>query len=1659
MTYATKAEAVTSDNQASLKTLIRAITYSQGDFSILIARCNYQSLQERMAEQLREQCPVPISEIHLEQSVKTLYTTIAKKFCQAQPQALMVFGLESVTDLEQVLRATNQVREEFRHFSFPVVLWMSDQVLHKLIRLAPDFESWATSVEFAIATNELINLLEQTTDQAFLQVFAARVSKFINNAALNFGLSANYQTELESARDELLHRNVGLPQHLEASVEFIFGLWADQKSESRNKARQHYEQSLNLWQQALPELERFLRKDIETGAETEHFSIPLRYQPTVSFSPRQNSPSKLEKLGCVLFQLGLWWRTYALRYPPEQTPACDKAKEYLQRCLEAFELAQRPDLKAKFINALGDILQRLGHWDELEIVAQQSLELNTTYAEASRQAQAYGLLAEAELSRKAWEQAQQSVLQALHILAQTEPSTQPTVLSESSTSLDRLGSEERGWYLFLLARAQQELGQKESALRNLETARSETKPEYDPELYIRILAKLHQAYFEQGNYLTAFNYKQKRLSVEQRFGFRAFIGAGRLQPNQRFTCTTKLSQGQDQRIAQEIKASGRLQDVNRLVKRMGRNDHKLTVIYGSSGVGKSSTVHAGLIPALKQTTIDTRNVLPILQRVYSEWERELGKSLAEALAERQNHANLQEATENTSPLANNGQPKGNFASLEDILKQLRKNASNNLLTVFIFDQFEEFFFVCQQPSKRLTFYNFLGKCLDIPYVKVILSLREDYLHYLLECNRFQGLEVINNNILDKSILYYIGNFSGDEAYSVIKSLTEQTHFYLEPALIDQLVKDLADELGQVHPIEMQVVGAQLQTEKIITLEQYQRLGANPKQKLVERYLAEVAQDCGADNRHIAQMILFLLTNENNTRPLKTRSELVEELPREDGKKIDLVLEIFVKSGLVLYLLGSSVNLYQLVHDYLVAFIRQQQDDQIRAKLAQAKEQERLLQETQEQKRRSDAWLSRSLKVLTGSVILGVLLLFSTILAVKFWLKTRNSEITALSRYSQALYASNQDLLDPLIPALQAGVRRKRAIIVEPETTTLAINALQQTVYGVREYNRLQGHLDGVRGVSFSPDGQTIATAGDDKTVILWNQQGKKLQTLEGHLDGVRSVSFSPDGELIATASFDRTVKLWNKKGEELQTLTGFDDGVWSVRFSPDGENLATASEGGTVILWSLQGEEAEPLLGHEGAVLELNFSPDGETLATASFDGTVNLWSVAGKFLKTTLKHQAPVFSVSFSPDGQLIATASKDGSIKLSKLDGSLQKSWKAHENTVTSIRFSPDGKLLASGSADRSVKLWNLQGQELETFAGHDNIVWSVAFSRDSQTLASASSDGSVRLWSSYGSELPTPRGDMRAIFDVSFSPDGKTIATASQENTIQLWDISSKMPLLKQTLTGHKDVVWSVAFSRDSQTLASASSDQTIKLWNLQGQELKTLKGHQDVVRSVSFSPDGQLLASAARDNTIKLWNLEGQELKTLRGHQDWVFSVGFSPDGKTLASASKDKTIKLWNLEGQELRTLKGHDGWVTSVNFSPDGQTLASASEDKTIKLWSKDGQLIKTFTGHENTVWSVRFSPDGQTLVSASDDKTIKFWNQEDELIKTFTGHDDGVKSLSFSEDGQNIASSDAFGKVIIWNWHDIEDLNGLVKRGCRLVGDYLKNNPKVEDSSKNLCS
>ena len=615
-------------------------------------------------------------------------------------------------------------------------------------------------------------------------------------------------------------------------------------------------------------------------------------------------------------------------------------------------------------------------------------------------------------------------------------------------------------------------------------------------------------------------------------------------------------------------------------------------------------------------------------------------------------------------------------------------------------------------------------------------------------------------------------------------------------------------------------------------------------------------------------------------------------------------------------------------------------------------------------------------------------------------------------------------------------------------------------------------------VAYSPDGQRLAVAGGLGVWLYDTKKDVPPVLIENTHTG--SISFSPDGQTLATVDLDRLVRLWDVRTREPGRTLELPAFPSDISFSPDGRLLAIAGWNCTLYLWDVMTGEFRHTIerAHLGHCLSVSFSPDGQTLASVGRDDRlVRLWDVSTGELRHTL-HVELVGSVAFNPDGKTLTSASFDGTVRLWDVStGELRQTITTDVGSLWTGSFSPDGKTLASGMNHTDVRLWDVSTGELRhTLHGHISLIESVAFSPDGKTLASLSPhDSTVNIWNVMTGELRQElTGYSNSIQSMSFSPDSETLATVGAgKTTIDMWDVSTGA--LRQTLTGHTRPVNTVSFSPDGKTLASAASDSTVRLWDVSTGALRqTLTGDADFVNIVSFSPDGKTIASAD-DNlsgtdkkiNIHLWDvMTGERRHTLIGHTYRVTKVSFSPDGKTLTSVSLgDNTIRVWDVRTGKLHhtnPLIGYKGrWIAgdkTTSFSPDGKMFACVSGDPEWKdlsgiiyLWDvMTGELRQELTGHTDDVPSISFSPDGKTLASASDDSTIRLWDvMTGERRHTLIGYANWISSVSFSPDGKTLASGGldeqpgANNTVYLWDAESGEHRHTLTT-GTHLVHSVL---------------
>ena len=578
--------------------------------------------------------------------------------------------------------------------------------------------------------------------------------------------------------------------------------------------------------------------------------------------------------------------------------------------------------------------------------------------------------------------------------------------------------------------------------------------------------------------------------------------------------------------------------------------------------------------------------------------------------------------------------------------------------------------------------------------------------------------------------------------------------------------------------------------------------------------------------------------------------------------------------------------------------------------------------------------------------------------------------------------------------------------------------------------RLQGHTGIVFGVAFSPDGKTLASCGEDRTIVLWDLATRKPRaTLRGHTDNVDDVVFSRDGLLMATAGDDPAVRIWNvADGRLLKTLGGFQYQVGHVLLHPDGKTLiATETDflgdrHGKTSVWDMTTGQRRITIEDQRA---LALAPDGQTLATASQDGTVRLVDLQTLRARASARgHNGNLFAGAFSPDGRLLATACLGCKLKLWGIPGLRPVADLAgHTFPIRSVAFSPDGRTLASSDNDGQVRLWDVAARALRRCVAVSSTgIWCVAFSPDGQTLATASSDKTVRLW-----PLIPPQGRLTlaehpaGVRSIAVLPGGKSLATVCGDSRCRFWDLETGQPTGSLDLPGKEiDEVavsptesllalvdsagavhvrewpsarerpglavaaetgascWSLTFTADGRGLATMSRNATAALWDARsGRPLNTMPHEDREVRwgfsRITAAPDGQLLVSQ-RNKNLELWNLETGALRDLSTSQTYpIACVAPSPDGKAVAMGGEDRRIEFRELaSGHLLGLLVGHQATVSALAFSPDGRTLVSGSMSGEVIVWEAGSrQQLFPLPGHTGCVLQLAFSPDGTLLITA----------------------------------------------------------------------------------------
>src|SRR5262245_8359433 len=609
-------------------------------------------------------------------------------------------------------------------------------------------------------------------------------------------------------------------------------------------------------------------------------------------------------------------------------------------------------------------------------------------------------------------------------------------------------------------------------------------------------------------------------------------------------------------------------------------------------------------------------------------------------------------------------------------------------------------------------------------------------------------------------------------------------------------------------------------------------------------------------------------------------------------------------------------------------------------------------------------------------------------------------------------------------------------------------------------------------VVHSPNGLWVVTvSGVDPVVRVYDVAKRRLAfTLVGHGLAAHGVAFADDSRTLATAGGDNTVRLWElprpEEGRTLTvspfaTLTGHTNTVNSVAFEPHSRKLASAGADGSVRIWDIpERVEGKPrktpaaagvLKDHTGPVWAVAWSAAG--LFSAGSDGRVVFWRVEARGGKPEelfkLKKQA--MALAASPDGEMIAAAGdaeQDEDEPVIQLYRPLtdRKAGVLRGHTglaVYDLCFAADGKRLASAGRDGTVRVWDVGAlQERAVFRPERErspdpavrAIRGVGFGPDGLSVVSGGQDGVIRQWSFPGQREEEVELAVRAPLAAAVvSADGGTLAVAERSlKQIDVWKLGDKRTELPakpmRILRGMEHPPVAVGVSENGSLVAAAAADG-VYVWRLNDQA-------DDRPTRLARTP---AVSVAVRGNDVVFTTDDGQIhwLDAGTGKPRFRLSpimarpalVAFSPDGRKLISAGT-LALQIWDATTGELlfETPLAHTRRITAIaarlGDTTDKWDLATADEGGLVKVWEfqpkppaadgmrhPPGQLLSfkerpSPSGLNDSVLTLAFTADGRTLATGGADRVVRLRDPETGQERaSLAGHTDVVLLVAFRAD------------------------------------------------------
>ncbi len=516
---------------------------------------------------------------------------------------------------------------------------------------------------------------------------------------------------------------------------------------------------------------------------------------------------------------------------------------------------------------------------------------------------------------------------------------------------------------------------------------------------------------------------------------------------------------------------------------------------------------------------------------------------------------------------------------------------------------------------------------------------------------------------------------------------------------------------------------------------------------------------------------------------------------------------------------------------------------------------------------------------------------------------------------------------------------------------------------IKQFSRREDNINLV-SASFIRHDSSIITYSDNGKSFIWDiETGKVIEEIDGFCQ-----SISTDNKYLLVYTNDKW-EVWN--AETLEHEKEIDASKWyPLIWYPDNQWLLVLSQTSKNEFYrvNISTEESVSLFYDdlEAQIFCVEIAPMGDQIAIGyrykdDRPGYVIIRDAKSGELLHTLRGGQGLNGIAYSPDGKKIAVTSMDGLVRLWDADnGAIINVLSGHTFASASPCFSHDGNCLMTSSADHTIRIFDVSNYINNTndvIGKHDNVS-SISCHPDGKLLLVAYYDSLCvydaieKLW------IKTLQKDS-VTYEAVFSPKGDMVAVRYR-NSVGVLNLSTgTWPL---TIPGNNQF----AFNHDGTKLVtSCRGDSTIYIWNVHaGNRIDNIPWSHRISQIVFIGNDDRVLVESL-DGIIS--NLDGKHYHLLNFWKAPVSLMKHSGDGKFVLTKNNDEVF-VWETEtGDCLNTLR-HNSSVKAFAFSHDGRYIVTTTHDLMVNIWSRESG-VRLFSTKLHQYSDVQFCPDNNHVV------------------------------------------------------------------------------------------